>query len=87
MDEAVRFFMILNFISILVYLQEDQDSDDDDWLTDFILLANIASEDIGLQVYSSETPCDNSCSTCMINCSSNLFSSAHLQSARLDISS
>lgn len=83
MDDAVEFFLILNLVSILVFLGETDESGD--WMTDFIALTSALGQDIGeqeasLAQYSSSRLLldpDTIFSLSMINSSSHLCSSVH----------
>lgn len=75
--DAACFFLLLNFVSILVFLQEPEKTQIDDWMTDLLVLMN----SLDLQGEMTHTALDSVCEmpniVCMMNSSSLVFAATH----------
>lgn len=78
--DAIRFFLMLNFVSLLVFLQEPETASEEDWVTDLFVMTNIMTgiSHRGEDAHSSlRLTCESSDILLMMNSSSFLFDSKH----------
>lgn len=73
MREATGFFLILNLVSILVRIQEPEEIETEDWITDFISMASILAGGAEAQTVT----CASSETFIMMNSSSKTSASEH----------